>query len=263
MKTALTIAGSDPTGGAGLQMDLRVFHHFGVHGLSAVSALTAQNTRGVTAILGTERLFFQKQLETLLADITPDALKTGMLYSVDAVHAVAETIKGYGLRNLVIDPVTLSSSGASLMEAGVLNAMKKELFPLAKAITPNIHEAAFLSGIKAGGKEDLEKIAVALKGLGPDTVIITGGHLDLLAELGDDTAETMELVYDGRTFHRISGKKIKGEYHGTGCAFSAAITALLALETPLIDSVQRAKEFVDKAIGNALSLGSGMKLLNV
>lgn len=267
MKTALTIAGSDPTGGAGLQADIRVFNHFGVYGLSAVSALTAQNTYEVNAISKVEGKFLEEQLNTLINDIRPDALKTGMLFSTDVVKAVAKIIKGYELGNLVIDPVTISSTGTSLIENGVLDALKEGLFPLAKVITPNIYEAATISGINIMDEKDMERAAVELKRLGPEVVIITGGHFkearSQKSEVRSRHEETMELIYDGEKFHRIRGHKIKGEYHGTGCAFSAAITACLAKGISVIEATKKAKEFIDAAIKNAHIIGKGMRLLNV
>lgn len=266
MKTALTIAGSDPTGGAGLQADIRVFNHFGVYGLSAVSALTAQNTYEMNAILKVDGKFLEEQLNTLVSDIRPNAIKTGMLFSIDAVKAVAKIIKGYELENLIIDPVTISSTGTSMMENGVLDALKEDLFPLAKVITPNIYEATAISGINIMDEEDMERAAVELKKLGTETVIITGGHFEEVRsqkpEVRSD-GETLDLIYDGEKFHRLMGKKIKGEYHGTGCAFSAAITACLAKGISVIEATRKAKEFVDIAIKNAYSIGKGMRLLNV
>jgi hydroxymethylpyrimidine/phosphomethylpyrimidine kinase len=267
MKTALTIAGSDPTGGAGLQADIRVFNHFGVYGLSAVSALTAQNSYEVMRILKVDGKFLEEQLNTLVSDIRPDAIKTGMLFSIDAVKAVAKIIKGYELENLVIDPVTISSTGTSLMENGVLDALKEELFPLAKVITPNIYEATAISGINIMDKKDMERAAMELKKLGTETVIITGGHFERGKGQGSrvkvEKEETLELIYDGKGFHRIRGHKIKGEYHGTGCAFSAAITACLAKGISVLEATKKAKEFVDIAIKNAYSIGKGMRLLHV
>lgn len=258
-ETALTVAGSDPTGGAGLQMDLRVFHHFGVYGLSAVAALTAQNTFTVGVVTGVTGRFLEEQLNTLLNDIRPGALKTGMLYSSDAVRAVAKAVKEFALPNLVLDPVAVSSTGSRLMEEGALEVMRKELFPLARVITPNIPEACALSGITAESEGDLERMAVRLKELGPEVVIITGGHS---AEAGAaSAAETLELVYDGHAFYRIPGKRTSGEFHGTGCAFSAALAALLAKGAPVVEAAAAAKEFVQGAIGGAASFGRGMRLL--
>lgn len=254
MNTALTIAGFDPTGGAGLQADLKVFHYFGVYGLSAITALTAQNTSVVKAVSAVNGEFIEEQLNTLINDIRPDAVKTGMLFSCDAVRVVAKVVKGFDLQNLVVDPVTVSSTGASLLEDGALDILKNELFPLAKVITPNIYEASVLSGIRIENERDMEKAAIELKNSGPEIVIITGGHLE---------RETLELVYDGQDFHSIRGRKADGEYHGTGCAFSAALTALLAREEPVVEAVKKAKEFVATAINNSFHIGKGMRLLNV
>lgn len=253
---ALTIAGSDPTGGAGLQADIRVFAHFGVYGLSAVSALTAQNTFEVKDILPVEGRFIEEQLNTLISDIRPDALKTGMLFSCDCIRSVAKIVKGFELVNLVIDPVTVSSTGACLLEEGALELLMGDLFPLARVITPNIYEASAISGITIEDEEGMESAARRLKELGPEVVIITGGHFS-----GKSGEETLELIHDGKSFHRVRGKKVKGEYHGTGCAYSAAITACLARGLSVPESAKRAKELVDSAIRHAYQIGKGMSLL--
>ena len=253
MKTALTIAGSDPTGGAGLQADLKVFRALDVHGLSVVSAITAQNTEGVYSVLPVDKSFFEKQLHILLSDIRPDAVKTGMLYSRWAVEIISEILKEYSLSNLVVDPVTVSSSGTSLVENGTLEALREKLFPLSKLITPNIHEASMLTGIMIKDKKSMENAAKVLKDMGPEAVVITGGHLEEIA---------LDLYYD-REFHPLEGEKIKGEYHGTGCAFSAAVTAFLANKYNTLESVRRAKDFVVKAIKKAYHPGKGMALLYV
>jgi hydroxymethylpyrimidine/phosphomethylpyrimidine kinase len=253
MKTALSIAGSDPTGGAGLQADLKVFSAFNVHGLSVVSAITAQNTEGVESIYPAERVVFETQLHVLLSDIKPDALKTGMLYSEWAVEIIEKTVKDFSLEILVIDPVTVSSSGTSLVEDGTLDAIREKLFPLSKVITPNIYEASVLTGVMIEDRSGMEEAAKALKALGPEVVVITGGHLEGIA---------LDLYYDGE-FHSIEGEKVKGEYHGTGCAFSAAVTALLALGRTPLESVRNAKEFINTAIKKAYHPGRGMGLLNL
>jgi hydroxymethylpyrimidine/phosphomethylpyrimidine kinase len=254
MKTALTIAGSDPTGGAGLQADLRVFNSLGVHGLSVTTSLTAQNTVGVDDVLRIDASFIYAQLTTLLNDIRPDALKTGMVYSRDAVAAIARAVKGFKLKNLVIDPVTISSSGKPLMENGALDILRDQLLPLARVITPNISEAAALSGILVRDEKDMEKAAMLLKKAGPEVVVVTGGHLE---------NETLDLVYDGSSFHRLRSKKIKGEFHGTGCAYSAALAAYLAMGSTPVAAAEKAKSFVYEAILKALSIGKGMKILHV
>ncbi|HAK87500.1 MAG: bifunctional hydroxymethylpyrimidine kinase/phosphomethylpyrimidine kinase [Nitrospirae bacterium GWC2_46_6] len=263
MKTALTIAGSDPTGGAGIQADIKVFSLFGVYGLSAVAALTSQNTYEVNAILKVDGEFLEKQLNTLVSDIRPDAVKTGMLFSIEAVKAAAKIIKGYELENLVIDPVTISSTGANLMEDGALDILKEELFPLAKVITPNIYEAAAISGVNIENEKDIERAAMKLKQFGPETVIITGGHFDNVGKRRAGGRKTMELVYNGKNVNIIGGEKIKGEYHGTGCAFSAAITACLAKGMTVVEAVKKTKKFMNTAIKNAHTIGKGMRLLDV
>jgi hydroxymethylpyrimidine/phosphomethylpyrimidine kinase len=253
MKIALTIAGSDPTGGAGLQADLKVFKTFNVHGLSVVSAITAQNTEGVDFLFPIDEEPFQKQLSVLLRDIKPDALKLGMLYSRRAVEIIGETVRNFSLRNLVIDPVTISSSGMSLVDNGTLDSMRDLLFPFSKVITPNIYEASVLTGIMISNEEDMKEAAKILKEMGPEVVVITGGHLEEIA---------LDLYYDGE-FYAVEGEKLRGEYHGTGCAFSAAVTALIALDHGPLESVRRAKEFVGNAIKKAYHPGNGMGLLNI
>jgi hydroxymethylpyrimidine/phosphomethylpyrimidine kinase len=254
MKTALTIAGSDPTGGAGLQADLRVFNSLGVHGLSVATSLTAQNTLGVEGVLAVDGSFIELQLTTLLNDIRPDALKTGMVYSREAVAAIVRIVKGFELDNLVIDPVTISSSGRHLMEEGALELLRDRLIPLARVITPNISEASALSGIPVTDEKSMEAAAILLRKTGPEAVIVTGGHLE---------NETLDLVYDGQVFHRFRSKKAKGEFHGTGCTFSAAIAAFLAMGLSVPVAAEKAKAFVHDAILKARPLGRGMKILHV
>jgi hydroxymethylpyrimidine/phosphomethylpyrimidine kinase len=252
MKIALTIAGSDPTGGAGLQADLKVFHSMDVHGLSVTSALTAQNTGAVDAIYPVESEQIRAQLDSLLMDIKPDALKTGMLYSTRAVEITAEAVKKHKLTNLVIDPVTVSSSGKSLVADGTIDIMKKVLFPLAKVITPNIYEASVLTGLMVETPSDMEEAAKKLFYGGPDVVIITGGHLE---------GQAMDILFDGDKFLKFSTPRLEGEFHGTGCTFSAAITALLALGASVESAVQRAKELITDSITRSYKLGKGMRIL--
>ena len=254
MKIALTIGGSDPTGGAGIQADLKTFKSFGVYGLSIPTALTAQNTNGVTGIYDLPSGFFSNQLDTLLKDIKPDALKTGMLSSSEIIKIIAEKIKQYSLKNLVIDPVTVSSTGVPLVNDNALEFMKDYLFPLAKVITPNIYEASLFTGINIQDEEDMKKAAIKLKGFGSETVIITGGHLE---------RQTIDLLlYEGE-FLSLQREKIEGQYHGTGCVFSSAITACLALGYDVRETSVKANEFVWKAIKSAFSIGKGMKILNI
>jgi len=253
MKTALTIAGSDPTGGAGLQADLKVFSAFGVHGLTVLSALTAQNSEGVDTLFPVDRDCIERQIHVLLSDIRPHAIKLGMLYKTTTVELVAEVFNKYSLNNLVIDPVTVSSSGMNLVEDDMLDVLIDELFPLSKVITPNIHEASVLAGKEIKDKKDMEDAVKVLKEMGPEVIVITGGHLG-------ETAS--DLYYDGEV-HILEGAKMKGEYHGTGCVFSAVITALLALDHSPLEAVSRAKDFVKNAMEKAYRPGRGMAFLHV
>lgn len=253
MKSALTIAGSDPTGGAGLQADLKVFRSFGLHGLSVVTALTAQNTEGVDSILPVEPDFFLKQISSLLSDITPDAVKVGMIYTRAAVESLSRFFESTPPKNLVIDPVFISSSGVRLVENGTLASLRQRLFPLSMIVTPNIREASELTGIRINDLQGMQDAARALKDMGPDIVIITGGHLQ---------DKALDLYYDG-SFQTMETKKQRGQYHGTGCAFSASLSALLALGQSAPESFRKAKEFVHSAIVNAGYPGRGMGLLNI
>lgn len=254
MKTplALTIAGSDPGGGAGLQADLKVFKAFGVHGLSVASALTAQNTKEVSGIMPVSGDFFKKQLDTLLSDMLPGALKTGMLLTAENIRITARCVEEYALKNLVVDPVSISSSGTALVEEGVLDLIKDLLFPLATVITPNIYEASLLSGMMVEDTEQMTEAAQKLLQMGPKCVIVTGGHL---------MEEAVDIFHDGKVTIRLMGKKLAGDFHGTGCVFSAAITASLAKgETPEQAS-RGAKEFMEKRISGAFYPGGGMGVL--
>jgi hydroxymethylpyrimidine/phosphomethylpyrimidine kinase len=253
LKIALTIAGSDPTGGAGFQADLRTFHAMGIYGLSIPSVLTAQSTKGVHSIQEIRSEFFEAQLDTLLQDIKPDALKTGMLYSSDIIKILSEKYRKYSLSNLVIDPVIVSSTGVSLVEEGVKEAMKEHLMPLAKVITPNINEAAVFTGINIHGEKEMKEAAVKLKDYGAGAVIITGGHMK---------EKALDLLFDGEDFLSLENDKLEGEFHGTGCVFSSVITACLALGYDVKEAFIKANEFVWTAMRAAISPGKGMKILN-
>ena len=253
-KIALTIAGSDPTGGAGIQADLKTFHALGTYGISIPAALTAQNTSGVLDVKEVDPHFFSSQLDTLLIDSHPDALKTGMLFSSEIVHIVAEKLKTYNLNNLVIDPVRASTSGTSLMEEGVLDAIKTHLIPISKIITPNMNEASALTGLKIENEDEMKKAAITLFHLGPEAVIITGGHLK---------GKAVDILFDGSDFLSLEQDRIEGEFHGTGCVFSSAITACLALDYEIREAFIKAKDFVWIAMKTALTVGKGMKILNV
>ncbi len=252
MKTALTIAGSDPTGGAGIQADLRTFAAMGVYGLSVPAALTAQNTTGVDAVLEIEADFIRRQIDILRADIAPDAVKTGMLYSTDAISVVAEAGMRSPFRNLVIDPVTISSTGVRLIEEDALDMLKELLFPQARVVTPNILEASLLAGVRIEGVDEMKSAAEIIHSMGPESVIVTGGHLD---------EKAVDIMFDGVSYLELAVERVEGVFHGTGCVFSSAVAAGLALGMNTADAFQTAREFVLKAIRKARSIGHGMKVL--
>jgi hydroxymethylpyrimidine kinase/phosphomethylpyrimidine kinase len=253
-RIALTIAGSDPTGGAGLQADLKTFKSLGVYGLSVLSSLTAQNTEGVFDVYDLPPDFFSIQLDTLLKDVQPEATKTGMLYNGEIVKAVSEKIEQYSLKNIVVDPVAVSSSGTSLLKEEALETVKQCLFPLARVITPNINEAALFTGINIQNEEDMKKAAEKLMEFSPEAVVITGGHLE---------GQAIDILFDGTEFLSMQREKLDGEYHGTGCVFSSAVTACLALGYDVREAAVKANEFVWNAVKSAVSIGKGMKILDV
>jgi len=254
MKIALTIAGSDPTGGAGLQVDLKTFRCMGVYGLSVPTVMTVQNTTGVYEVHELPIDFFIRQIDMLLGDITPDAIKTGMIYSSEIIGVVVEKIKGYSLKNLVVDPVTVSSTGTPLIKEGTLEVMRDYLFPVAEVITPNIYEASLLTGIDIHSEEDMKESAKRLMEFGPSSVVVTGGHLHHTA---------VDLLFDGSEFIFLEKEAVDGEYHGTGCVFSAVITASLARGYKVREAFVKAKEFVHETIRSARAIGKGMKVLDV
>ncbi len=254
VRTALTIAGSDPSGGAGLQADLRTFRAMGVYGLGIPAALTAQNTAGVQHVHELPAGFVSEQIAVLVQDIRPDAVKTGMLYAADAVEAVAEKIREFSLENLVVDPVTVSSTGVLLMEDGVLEAVRRYLFPLSTVVTPNTYEASVLAGIDIRDERDLRDTAVKLLESGPRAVIITGGHLK---------GRAVDLLFDGEDFLSLESERLEGEYHGTGCVFSSSLAACLALGYDIKEAFAGAKDFTFRAMKSAITVGRGMKVLDI
>lgn len=254
MHNALTIAGSDPSGGAGIQADLKVFSAFGVYGMAVITALTAQNTKGVYGIIEIPSEFIEKQLTSLVTDIKVDAIKTGMLYDPETIERICDVFNDYKVKNIVVDPVIKSSTGTPLIKEGAIESIKTKLFPLASIVTPNIDEASALSGISITDISEMKEAAKILKDLGAETVIITGGHLE---------KEAVDLFYDGKEFIEMKGEKIEGNYHGTGCVYSAAITASLALGYSIRESALRAKEFVTKAIKKSSSYGKGLRMLGL
>jgi hydroxymethylpyrimidine/phosphomethylpyrimidine kinase len=250
---ALTIAGSDSSGGAGIQADLKTFTAFSVYGAAVITALTAQNTRGVTAVEPVAASFVFKQIEAVLSDLAVGAIKTGMLANADIVEAVARILRAAPSRPLVVDPVMVATSGDVLLSPDAVDAVKRELIPLATVITPNLAEAAWLLGAKLAGSE-AEAVAQgqALLGLGCKAVLVKGGHG------GGDTA--VDILCEASGTERLVRPRVDTPHtHGTGCTLSAAIAALMAQGVGLREAVTRAKTFVWEALthGRELRIGKG------
>jgi hydroxymethylpyrimidine/phosphomethylpyrimidine kinase len=250
---ALTIAGSDSSGGAGIQADLKTFSAFGVYGASVITALTAQNTQGVTAVEPVAASFVAAQMEAVLCDLAVGAIKTGMLANASIIEAVARRLRDGPRRPLVVDPVMVATSGDVLLEVDAVDALKRELFPQALLITPNLPEAARLLGTKAAADDaQAAEQARALLALGCGAVLLKGGH---------GTGEAaVDILCDGRGIERLVRPRIDTPHtHGTGCTLSAAIAALLARGVPLREAVARAKAFVWQALeaGRGLGVGRG------
>lgn len=250
MKTAMTIAGVDSGGGAGIAADLKTFAALGVHGTCVITSLTAQNTKGILNSLDTPVDFIKEQFDAITSDIKIDYAKTGMLSSPDIVRMVAGLIKKEKI-SLVIDPVISAEAGGMLLADEAVVVLIEELLPFSYVITPNIHEAQRLSGIRIKDIGDAKKAARKIYELGAKSVIITGGHL-----------KGTDVLYSNEEFSFIEGKLIKGGTHGSGCTHSAAITAELAKGTPLKEAARYAKEFVEQAISRSIMIGEGAAPVN-
>jgi hydroxymethylpyrimidine/phosphomethylpyrimidine kinase len=254
--TALTIAGSDSGGGAGIQADLKVFMAFGCHGMSAVTALTAQNTVGVTGVHEVPADFVVQQIHAVASDLGVDAAKTGMLASAAIVEAVAEAVVVHHISPLVVDPVSVSKHGSRLLAEDAVDALKTSLFPQAALITPNLHEAETLLDHSVTTLEEMKEAARELADLGPQAVLVKGGHLE-----GEDDA--VDLFFDGAAMEVLRGPRYDTrDTHGTGCALAAAVTADLAKGAGMAEAVSDAKAFVAGAIERSLRLGSGYGPVN-
>jgi len=245
----LSIAGSDPSSGAGIQADLKIFQALGVYGMAIPAALTVQNSQGVAAAYSIAPQAVSQQLETLLTDIRPDAIKTGMLLTEQAVDAVAKAVRTYKIKNLIIDPVMRSSSGRSLLLPDAVTTLKKNLFPLALLITPNIPEAETLTGRRINTDEEMDFVAGTLLDMGPSYVLIKGGH--------HASGVATDTLYGGKTVLSFSTTRRTGEFHGTGCVLSSAIAVFIARGFPVEKAVERAKQFVDRMLKTAKPMGKG------
>ena len=247
---AVTIAGSDPSGALGIQSDLKTFSRLRVYGMAVIAALTAQNTQGVSATAEIDPEFVAKQIDAVFADIPPHAAKTGMLLTADVVGIVAAKLQQYGILNLVIDPVMVSTSGSKLLNDQAIDKFRRALLPLAMLITPNLDETAALTGKAVSNVEDMEEAALQIHGMGAKNVLIKGGHAG-----GPDA---VDVFFDGSAFVHLRGPRLDAHNtHGTGCVLSAAITAYLAQGRKLEEAVRMGKDFVTEAIKNGLALGAG------
>jgi hydroxymethylpyrimidine/phosphomethylpyrimidine kinase len=252
----LTIAGSDSGGGAGIQADLKTFSALGCYGLSAITALTAQNTVAVTGILEVEPQFVGCQIDAVLNDIGVDAVKIGMLSSPEIIAVVAECLRRYRIGNIILDPVMVAKSGDKLLRDEAVQALKEELFPLASIVTPNMPEAEALTGRAITCRADLMTAADFLSDMGPRAVLVKGGHL---TDSGSDDF-LLEIKDAGRLHHWFESRRIASDNtHGTGCTLSSAIAAYLAKGETVRDAVAKAKEYITGAIsaGAAYKLGEG------
>lgn len=309
---ALTIAGSDSGGGAGIQADLKTFQELGVYGMSAITAITVQNTLGVHGVYPLPSEAAAEQIEAVGSDLGVDALKTGMLFNAEIIRLVADRIRAFGWEKVVVDPVMIAKGGAELLQSEAVQALREDLLPLALIVTPNIPEAEVLAGMRIRTMEDRKEAARRIHGLGPKIVVIKGGHdegmlvgrqdADHQRDRGSDIAAgtqqealpqsestyvqtrtampagelrgprpsiskedgppgsppVMDLVYDGTAFSELYGKRIHTVHtHGTGCTFSAAITAGLAKGLSAFDAIQSGRLFIQAAIEDGINLGQG------
>ena len=254
MKTALSIAGSDSCGGAGIQADLKTMTMNGVYAMSAITALTAQNTTGVRSIQDSSPEFLKDQIDAVFEDIFPDAVKIGMVSSAELIKVIAERLTFYKAKNIVVDPVMVATSGASLIRTEAVSALEKELIPIAYLVTPNIPEAEMLTGNKIVTRDDMQKSAKQIAEAYGCNVLLKGGH---------SVNDASDLLYSDGQAQWLEGKKINNpNTHGTGCTLSSAIASNLAKGYGLADSVKRAKEFISGALSAMLDLGQGSGPMN-
>jgi hydroxymethylpyrimidine kinase/phosphomethylpyrimidine kinase len=253
MKYVLAIAGSDSVGGAGIQADIKTITSLGAHALTAVTAVTAQNSLGITSIHRVPASFISSQIETIMADVIPDAVKIGMLFTGAAIKTVASTIRKYGASRVVLDPVIKASTGRHLLATGAVSLLREVLLPLAKVVTPNLEEAEMLTGKRVRNLREMKVASKAIKGMGPD-VVVTGGHLK---------GRSVDLLYDGKDFHHFYGERIETSHtHGTGCVFSSALATLLAMDFELERAVKQAHDFTRRAIKKGYACGRGAGTVN-
>ena len=254
MRTALTIAGSDSCGGAGIQADIKTMTMNGVYAMSAVTALTAQNTTGVMGILESSPEFLKQQIDAVFTDIYPDAVKIGMVSSAELIAVIAERLRHYGAKNIVVDPVMVATSGSALMKNEAVETLKQELLPVATLATPNIPEAEILSDMVIRDETDMLKAAGRIGDAYGCAVLVKGGH---------SVSDANDLLYAGGEYRWFEGRRIDNpNTHGTGCTLSSAIASNLAKGFDLAESVMRAKEYISGALSAMLDLGKGAGPMN-
>lgn len=251
MKIALTIAGSDSSGGAGIQADIKTISAHGVYAMSVITAITAQNTQGVFAVQDIDPEIIARQIEVLFEDIRIDAIKIGMVSKTESIKAIASTLDRYGYQRIVLDPVMVSKSGYKLLLPEAEQALVELLIPRAQVITPNIPEAETLLNGSINTIEQMKEAAASLYELGPQYVLLKGGHFQ------GETA--VDILYDGNNFERYQKKRIKTKNtHGTGCTLSSAIAANIAKGLPVTEAVAKAKDYITGAIEHSLNIGKGI-----
>lgn len=249
MKVTLSIAGSDCSGGAGIQADIKTMITNGVYAMSVVTALTAQNTTGVKGVLEPTPEFLKQQIDAVFEDIFPDSVKIGMVSSSEIIYVIAERLRYYKAKNIVVDPVMVATSGSSLMKTDAVKTLTEELFTIAALITPNIPEAEALSDMTIMNKNDMQTAAKSIGDTYGCSVLLTGGH---------NISDADDLLYENEAFHWFRGERIYNpNTHGTGCTLSTAIAANLAKGFTLTESVQRAKDYISEALSAKLNLGKG------
>ncbi len=250
--TALTIAGSDSGGGAGIQADLKTFSAMKVYGMSVLTAITAQNTVGVAAVHPVPVEIVAAQIDAVLEDIGAGAVKTGMLYSPGIIQTVSTRLAAHGVEKLVVDPVMVAQSGDRLMSEDAVAPMSEALLPMALVVTPNVPEAEVLSGVKIASRQDMLRAARSIQKIGPKNVVIKGGHLRDSTEACD-----LLLMEDGTEVLLCTERVNTASSHGTGCTFSAAIAAALALGLGVLEAFESAKDFITNALRSAIPIGDG------
>lgn len=246
---ALTIAGSDSGAGAGLQADLKTFAALGVYGTSVVTAITAQNTTGVTRVLETPAAMVAAQIDAVMSDIGADAVKTGMLANARIIRTVADKVQEHGIQRLVVDPVMVAKGGHVLLRPDAIRTLRTRLFPLATVVTPNLPEAQALTGVEGTGSRAIKEMARHIVGMGARSVVVKGGHRKGAAT---------DVFYDGTLFYEFPARRVRTKNtHGTGCTYSAALACGLARNKPLETAVAEAKDFITQAIRQAFAIGAG------